>query len=96
MSGGLLELRSQADALAAGGRPPPCLVDPEPFTSDDPRARAEAAAACTTACRLLELCGLTALMSEQRWHVWGGVDVTTLAHDPSARRAILAAHLGNR
>jgi hypothetical protein len=62
--------------LQEGGRSTPCLRDPEPFTSDDQRERAEAAAACA-GCPALVECREFAEANAEPAHVWAGVDRTT-------------------
>lgn len=69
----LRRLLRQLAARDAVGRPVPCRVDPEPFTSENYRQRAEAAQACG-ACPLLNPCREYAQAQDERWHVWAGVD----------------------
>ncbi len=61
--------------LAENGDLTPCQRDPDPFTSDDPDDRAEAALACHM-CRLIDLWHEHAETTGERWHVWGGTDRT--------------------
>lgn len=53
----------------------PCLRDPGPFTSDNYRERAEAAAACA-GCPALSECRAYADSQAETWHVWAGTDRT--------------------
>lgn len=57
------------------GRSTPCMHDPGPFTSDDCRERAEAAAACL-GCPALNECHEFAELNAEPAHVWAGVDRT--------------------
>ena len=59
--------------LADVGLRTPCQLDPDPFTSDDPRARAGAVQHCQP-CPVLAACD--AVGDLERWHVWGGAERT--------------------
>ena len=62
----------QAVALhERAGAPTPCRA--EPFTADDPAARARAAENCG-GCPLRSLCRAYAVAAGEPWGVWGGVD----------------------
>lgn len=63
-----------AESVEAG-RLAPCLVDPDPFTSDELEERSEAAAACA-GCSARLHCAQFAILSGERDWVWGGVDLT--------------------
>lgn len=80
----LLKPRAAASWLAliaeirdaeARGRRTPCIVDPDPYTSDRHEERAEAAAACVV-CPVLVECARFALANDERAYVWGGVDLS--------------------
>ena len=60
--------------LADVGLRTPCQLDPDPFTSEDWRERAEAAEQCHP-CPALIACG--AVGATEPAHVWGGTDRTT-------------------
>ncbi|MGY0067693.1 WhiB family transcriptional regulator [Streptomyces sp. QTS137] len=55
----------------------PCRLDPDPWFSDFALDRRYAARQCG-GCLLLLACRLYALESDQRWGVWGGVDMTAV------------------
>ncbi len=64
----------------------PCrTVDPALWYSDNPSDRRYAARQCGT-CPIMLACRLYALSSEQRWGVWGGIDMTAVeTHCGSSR-----------
>lgn len=65
----------------------PCVVDPEPFTSDDRAERVEAAESCQW-CPALEECRTYADAQGEKWHVWAGVDHTpTSTNRPKEKKA---------
>lgn len=83
------------------GRTVPCVVDPDPYTSDDRAERTEAAAACSP-CPVLVECGRFALANRERRWVWAGVDITPRHGNPAtvgpanaAARAELEARGGS-
>jgi hypothetical protein len=87
----LLDLFAQLSAAEDRGRPAPCRLDPDPYTSDDRTERREAAAACAVCPALIE-CGRFALANLERAHVWGGVDLTPnpgTAKGDARRRLVL-------
>lgn len=61
--------------LTDAGVQVPCQVDPDPFTSENYRDRAEAAQACRW-CPALDTCRRFAESNAESWHVWAGVDLT--------------------
>jgi hypothetical protein len=75
---------SLADSAAAG-RVAPCLVDPEPFTSESQDERAEAAVACAS-CPALLACARFAVAADEADWVWAGVDLTATGK-PARRKA---------
>lgn len=60
----------------------PCRVDPDPFTSDDPGQRADAAQACS-GCRVRDACWDYADAQGETWGVWGGRDRSPGAAAPA-------------
>lgn len=68
-------LWDQVQDLSDEGLSVPCTADPEAWTSDYPEERAVAARACGT-CPVLDACRQAAQVGRERWHVWGGVDLT--------------------
>ena len=68
------------DDLADHGRRTPCQLDPDRWTSEDYRTRAEAAHDCHP-CPVLALCAVAG--DSEPAHVWGGSDRT-----PTTRKAI--------
>ena len=82
--GAALVLQHALDEIANAGRSTPCQADPNPFTSDDPEERQEAAEACA-GCPVLLACRHYAQTAEEPFHVWGGIDHTELAR--AERRA---------
>lgn len=82
--GAALALQHILDQIADAGRSTPCQVDPDPFTSDDPEERQQAAQACA-GCPALDACRHYAQTAEEPFHVWGGIDLTELAR--AERRA---------
>lgn len=56
----------------------PCQREPDQFTSDDRRERAQAALACRM-CHRLAACHEAAETNNETWHVWGGIDRTDYA-----------------
>lgn len=64
--------------LRASGASVPCWVDPDPFTSEDPAERREAATACQW-CPALPACRLFAATNGETAHVWAGIDRTPKA-----------------
>lgn len=68
-----LHLAERLDRLAEHGKPTPCQVDPDPFTSDDHDTRHEAALACL-GCPALAPCLTYAETAHEPHHVWGGRD----------------------
>ena len=76
----MLTLSDALDDLARRGRTTPCQIDPDPFTSDDPTERREAAQACA-GCPILDACRTTAEAMREPFHVWAGADRT-----PTTRR----------
>ncbi|WP_368668665.1 WhiB family transcriptional regulator [Nocardioides massiliensis] len=68
-----VSLVAALEAQVGVGRPTPCQVDPEPFTSDELRERRDAARACA-GCPLIEACEAFAVANGEVWHVWGGRD----------------------
>ena len=67
------ELLQAVDLHERAGAPTPCRADPEPFTADDPVARARAAESCGGG-PLRSLCRSYAVAAGEPWGVWGGVD----------------------
>lgn len=63
-------------AVARLERRVPCVAMPTAYVSDDHRERAEAAQACAH-CPALQACQTFARANRERWHVWGGTDLTT-------------------
>ncbi|MEP7738116.1 WhiB family transcriptional regulator [Nocardioides sp. 31GB23] len=80
-----LALHHQLDVLAQAGRPTPCQVDPDPFTSDERAERQEAALACQP-CPARGLCLDYANASAESWHVWGGIDRAPRSHTRKASK----------
>lgn len=68
--------------LADTGRRTPCQLDPDRWTSEDYRTRAEAAADCQP-CPALAACD--AVGACEGFHVWGAVDRT-----PTTRKQMTA------
>lgn len=84
---GMLDVRDRGHSL-------PCRSDPDPFTSEDRAERDQAAAACA-GCPLLVLCGLAAVASGERWHVWAGVDLTPRTGPGRSGVDVLAERFGD-
>lgn len=61
------------DTLTADRLQTPCQATPEPFTSDDPDARAAAATACGR-CPVQAECNTYAVTAREPFGVWGGRD----------------------
>lgn len=61
--------------LEVNGDRTPCQRDPEPYHSDAPGERAEAAEACGS-CPVITACATYADAAGERWGVWAGIDRT--------------------
>lgn len=89
-----LDLAAELGDAVELGRSVPCLVDPDPFTSNDRGDRLEAAAACSPCPALVECARFALANGEPAW-VWAGLDLTPRPGvDPVPIRAELEARAG--